>query len=71
MIDKCPASGGDRTADRSEIRRLLSDRGIVREMCDPGGRELTFVDGSKLRLSEWCDSCDIKAVFEFLGIPRD
>lgn len=68
MMDyyECPVCHGNALADISHARRLANEAGIVSEHADPGGREIRFSDGRKLRLSDQCNSCDARRIREFL-----
>lgn len=65
-MTKCTACGGDRDADMSEVKALIREKGVRTEMCDPGGRLLVFNDGARVRLSDFCNSCDIETLLRVL-----
>jgi hypothetical protein len=62
----CPECHGDIQEDMTEIKDRLNLKGIISEHCNPGGRALRFIDGSRLQLYEMCNACDKKKIEEFL-----
>lgn len=63
----CPVCGGDRLKDVSAVAPLLAEHHLTVNLCNPGGRELHFRDKGRLQLSDMCNSCDERAIREFLG----
>ena len=65
----CPICGEDMLKPMpEELRKAVINAGLISEHKDPGGRELKFRDGRKLRLSDECDACDEASLRDFLGI---
>ena len=66
-LDPCPRCLSDRNADTSEAIQKLHNAGRYGVMHDPGGIQLTFDDGRRLRLQGQCNSCDIVKIEKFLA----
>lgn len=67
----CKECGNDEHQPKTQelIDAIRSAGGLVSEMCDPGGRALSFGNGLSLRVSDWCNACDhahiIKTILEY------
>jgi len=64
----CGECGGETIAEiPSDVKELIKQSVLVGEMCDPGGRLLTFQDGTEVRLSDYCSSCDFETIRKALA----
>jgi hypothetical protein len=65
-INECPICSGDRDADMKDIRKRLTENGLVDTDLNPGGFLLMFRDGRELQVSGMCNHCDIVKIDKFL-----
>lgn len=52
--------------DKSALVPLFGKNPVTSNLCNPGGRQMEFQDGKKIQLTDWCDTCDIKALIDLL-----
>lgn len=68
MSNICSICGHDPSFDNLDALRLICGKHHLQsEHCNPGGRELIFMDRGALQISGICNICDEKEIRKFLG----
>lgn len=66
-MPKCAICGEDylsRKLYQEMVEAIRKMGGLTGEMCNPGGRELTFQNGKRIQLSDYCTNCDFRDIIE-------